>query len=64
MNIQKYEIANYRQFYPEYTDKSLKSALKRAKRLHKFLDAITIDYFMRPANLGGLGYGRKERFSH
>ncbi len=50
-------IEDYRKFYPQYTLESLTNAVRKMQDRFGKIDAITVDYFMRNIDAGGLGYG-------
>lgn len=50
----------FKPFYPDYTLESLIETTNIIYEKFNKPDAITLDYYMRPKELGGLGYGRKQ----
>lgn len=48
-------IAYWQNIYKEYTPSSIQRAYNAMIKKHGKADAITMDYFLRSENLGGLG---------
>ena len=53
-------ISAYRKYYKNYSEKSLEKAIKTILKKNGKVDAVTLDYYLRPEYVGGLGFGVKE----
>lgn len=50
-------LTHYKPLYSDFTLESLTQAITLILEQNKTIDSITLDYYMRPTELGGLGYG-------
>jgi len=49
----------YYRYYKDYTFDSLVKACKKSLEENEAVDAMTLDYYMKPKKSGGLGMGEK-----
>lgn len=55
--LQENTVDHYAAFYPEYCRDSVRAALVKVLKKYGSLDAVTVDYFLKPQSCGGLGMG-------
>lgn len=51
-------MAVHAQYYPDYTRESLEKAIRGILEAGHQMSSITLDYWMKPAEYGGKGYGK------
>ena len=51
----------YSRYFPEYTEASLRKAIKAIRRKKHRMNSTELAYYMQPQRYGGLGYGRRKR---
>lgn len=59
--LTKSDMNYYIRFYPEYTQTSVKAALRAVQGRVGRLDAITVNHYIIEKRFGGKGMGKRKR---
>ena len=54
-------VKTYKRYFPEYTEASLRKAIKAIRRKKHRMNSPELAYYMQPCKYGGLGYGKRKK---